>query len=163
MAGQTTAKSQSDSRASSMPQARSTYLGRRNKWILYSAVLACTFMAGFLPQYLRANRLSHEVQRLSWQNQIATTRDLAGLMFLEGANNNFGFASVHASTFFDHVRQMSHKAEIAAERDTLQQISEKRDSITAGVAKADPAVRAQAPRTRCADPSSRSYTVTRKV
>jgi hypothetical protein len=72
---------------------------------------------------------------------MATARDLIGIVFLDVANNNFGIASRSASNFFDHVRGMVDRATDPAEREALQQISGRRDSVTAGLAKADPAVR----------------------
>jgi len=143
MAGHTTAGNPSDSRPSSASKPASVQSSKRNKRILYTALLAGVFLLGLVPQYLQANRMSQEVQRLTWQNQIATARDHAGLMFLEVTNNNFGVASSHGSKLFDHVRQMIERAKVPAEIETLRQIAAKRDSVTAGLAKADPAVRSE--------------------
>ena len=143
MAGNTTARNPDDSPSPSASKPSARISSKRNQWILYIVLLSGAFLLGFVPQYLKANRLSHDVQRLSWQQQIATTRDLAGLMFLEVTNNNFGVASRHGSAFFDHVRQMIDQANVPAERDALRQLAARRDSVTAGLAKADPAVRAQ--------------------
>jgi hypothetical protein len=113
----------------------------KNRLLVYAIVLAAVFLLGFVPQYVKANRLSREVQTLAWQNQMGTARDLIGIVFLDVANNNFGIASRDASTFFNHIRQMLDRATDPGERDALQQISARRDSVTAALAKADPAVR----------------------
>jgi hypothetical protein len=115
----------------------------RNRLLVYAIVLAGVFLLGFVPQYVKANRLNREVQTLSWQNQIVTARDLIGIVFLDVANNNFGIASRDASTFFDHIRQMLDRATDPGDREALQRISARRDSITAALAKADPAARVQ--------------------
>jgi hypothetical protein len=115
----------------------------KNRLLLYVILLVGVFLLGFVPQYMKSSRLAQEVRTLSWQNQVGTARDLIAMTFLEVSNNNFGVASQHATQFFDRVRAMTGEAADPAQRELLQQIDGKRDSVTAALAKADPAVRVQ--------------------
>jgi hypothetical protein len=115
----------------------------KNRLLLYAILLSTVFLLGFIPQYLKSSRLSKEVQTLTWQNRIGTARDLIGLTFLEVSNNNFGVASGHAAQFFNQIRLINSEAADPAQRELLQQIASRRDAVTAGLAKADPAVKQQ--------------------
>jgi hypothetical protein len=114
----------------------------KNRLLLYAIVLVVVFLLGFVPQYLKSYRLTAEVQTLSWQNKVGAARDLIGLTFLELSKNNFGVAAQHASQFFNQIRLLNGEAIEPAQRDLLQQIGAQRDAVTAGLAQADPAVRA---------------------
>jgi hypothetical protein len=115
----------------------------KNRLLLYALVLLAVFLLGFLPQYINVNRLTQQVAALQWQNRIGTARDLIGLAFLEVSNNNFGVASSHASAFFTQLRALIDSAPEPAQREALQQLLSRQDSVISGLAKADPAVRTQ--------------------
>jgi len=119
----------------------------KNRLILWLVLLLIGFLAGFIPQYIKAQRavseLSSAKQQLSscqLANRLAQLRDTAALMFLEATRKNYGIAGEHARRFFEEGQQIAAQTTDAGLRTSLQQLLNSRDAITAQLAKGDPAV-----------------------
>jgi hypothetical protein len=115
----------------------------KNRLIIYTLLLVVVFLAGYVPQYLSVRRLNQQVEALSWQTQLDQAGNTIALAFLEVSNNNFGVASQHTSDFFRQINALADKAPQPAQRDPLKQFLAARDELTAQLAKADPASKAQ--------------------
>jgi hypothetical protein len=96
-------------------------------------VVVAVFLLGFLPQYMKANRLDGELRTTRQQLEGAELRDLIGLAYLQASQKNFGLASETTSRFFNRAR------EVAAGRKPIEDLTAPRDKITAALAKGDPA------------------------
>jgi hypothetical protein len=105
----------------------------KNKAIVAAAVVVAVFLLGFLPQYMKANRLDGELRTTRQQLEGAELRDLIGLAYLQASQKNFGLASETTSRFFNRAR------EVAAGRKPIEDLTAPRDKITAALAKGDPA------------------------
>lgn len=103
-------------------------------------MLLAVFLIGFVPEYVRANRLSGRVEELSRDRSTCELRDLAGRLFLETSMKNYGTALQYASRFFDRARVMAGAAESPQLRQALQEALSRRDAITAGLARGDASV-----------------------
>lgn len=105
----------------------------KNKVIAIAAGLVAVFLIGFLPQWLKANRLDGELQQMRQKIADAELRDLSGLAYLQASQKNYGLAAETAGRFFGKVR------EVAGGRKPVEELASPRDKITAELAKGDPA------------------------
>ena len=115
----------------------------RVRLIAYPLVLAAVFLAGFVPQYIKSRGLDSEARVLKSKLELAELRSSAGRMLLQVTQNNFGIASQEASRFFGEVRRIASETSDPSLKQTLEDIASRRDAVTGGLAKADPAVRQQ--------------------
>ena len=105
----------------------------KNKAILIAAALLAVFLVGFLPQWMKANRMESEVAQMRQRVADAELRDLAGLAYLQASQKNYGLAAETAARFFGRVR------EVGAGRKAVEDLAAARDRITAELAKGDAA------------------------
>ena len=108
--------------------------------IIGAFVLVIVFMAGFVPQYAKANRLNHELQRAQQGNALAELRDLASLAYVQADQKNYGIAAATTTRFFNRVREVAKQTTDPNSTRTLENLLVSRDKITAELAKGDAAV-----------------------
>lgn len=119
----------------------------KNRLILWVVLLVVGFLAGFIPQYIKAQRTQSELTTARQQlstcqlgSQLSQLRDTAALMYIQASRKNYGIAAEQAAHFFDQASQVAGSTSDARLKNTLQQILQSRDEITAQLAKGDPAV-----------------------
>jgi hypothetical protein len=105
----------------------------KNKAIAIAAGVVVVFLLGFVPQWVRANRLDTDLQQMQQKVADAELRDLAGLAYLQANQKNYGMAAETAGRFFGRV------PEVAAGRKAVEDLTSPRDKITAELARGDPA------------------------
>ena len=111
----------------------------KNKIIVAAIALVAVFLVGFVPQYVKANRLENEL-RQSWQeNRGSQLRDLIGLAYVQANQKNFGLGAETTSRFFSRVREMANQTPDASSRKALEDLWALRDRVTAELAKGDAA------------------------
>jgi hypothetical protein len=111
----------------------------QNKIIVAAIALVAVFLVGFVPQYVKANRLENEL-RQSWQeNRGSQLRDLIGLAYVQANQKNFGLGAETTSRFFSRVREMANQTPDASSRKALEDLWALRDRVTAELAKGDAA------------------------
>ena len=117
------------------------------KLILWLVLLLIGFLAGFIPQYTRAQQARSQLQTVKQQlstcqlgNRLAQLRDNAALTYLEATRKNYGLAAEHSSRFFDQARQVADQTTDATLRSSLEQLLSTRDTITSELAKGIPDV-----------------------
>jgi len=112
----------------------------RKKLILWSAALVVAFAVGFLPRYIEVRQLRRELAAAREQAEFVAVRDLLAQAYLEVTQNNFGTAGRHTTQFFDQAQELARRLGDPDRRRLLEEIVPSRDAVTAGLAKADPAV-----------------------
>jgi hypothetical protein len=119
----------------------------KNRLILWLVLLLIGFFAGFIPQYVKAQRTVSELSSARQQlascqlgNRLAQLRDAAALMLVQANRKNYGIAGDYAKRFFDEAQQIAGQTSDAGLRSSLEQLLSTRDAITAELAKGDPAV-----------------------
>ncbi len=112
----------------------------RNKTVVAAIALLAVFLVGFVPQYVKANRLNAELRQSRQEMAGAQTRDLIGLAYVQANQKNYGLAAETSGRFFSRVREMANQTQDAASRKTLEDLLALRDRITAELAKGDAAV-----------------------
>jgi hypothetical protein len=107
--------------------------------VIAGAVIA-VFLIGFVPQYVRANRLDADLRQLRQDSAGAELRDLIALTYLQANQKNYGLAAETSSRFFTRIHEVSQQTQDATRRKALQDLLAKRDEVTAQLAKGDAAV-----------------------
>ena len=111
-----------------------------NKLVVAAIAAVAIFLVGFVPEYVRANRLENELRQSRQENTGGQLRDLIGLAYVQANQKNFGLAAETSSRFFDHAREMGNQAQDATSRKGLEGLLEPRDKVIAELAKGDAAV-----------------------
>ncbi len=112
----------------------------KNKIGLGVVLLVVVFSAGFIPSYVKAHRLEDELRDARRANVLAQLRDLASLAYFQASQKDYGLASGTSTRFFDGAREAANETPDASAKKRLEDLLSLRDSITAGLAKGDPAV-----------------------
>ena len=108
------------------------------------ALVAGSFLLGFVPEYLKARDLDSQLgaSRLQFnseqeKSQMDELALLCGHAYLETNLRNYGLASQYSTRFFDRVRAMTSETPNSGRQAFLQAALAKRDLVTAGLAKGD--------------------------
>ncbi|MGA3026794.1 MAG: hypothetical protein ABSF98_18695 [Bryobacteraceae bacterium] len=112
----------------------------KNRIIVVAVLLVVVFLAGFLPSYVKANRLQNELREARREYSLVQLRDLACLAYSQASQKDYGLAGGTATRFFDRTREAANQAPDASVRKPLEDLLNLRDPITAELAKGDPGV-----------------------
>jgi hypothetical protein len=112
----------------------------KNRTIVVAVLLVVVFLAGFVPSYMKANRLENELREARREQGLAQLRDLASLAYFQASQKDYGLASGTSTRFFDRTRQVADQTPDAGARRSLEDLLNLRDPITAELAKGDPGV-----------------------
>jgi hypothetical protein len=112
----------------------------KNKIIVAGVALVALFLVGFVPQYLKANRLEVELRQSRQAAAGLELRDLIGLAYVQASQKNYGLAAETSSRFFKRVSEVANQTQDANRRKALEDLLALRDSVTAALAKGDSAV-----------------------
>src|ERR1700675_518706 len=112
----------------------------KKKAVIGAIMLVVVFLAGFLPQYVKANRLDNELRQTRQENTSAEIRDLAGLAYVEANQKNYGIAAGTTTRFFSRVREVANQTPDANAKKNYEDLLISRDKITAELAKGDAGV-----------------------
>jgi outer membrane murein-binding lipoprotein Lpp len=112
----------------------------KNKAVISAIVLVVVFLAGFVPQYAKVNRLDTELRQALLENSSAELRDLAGLAYIQASQKNYGNAAGTTARFFNRVREAANQTPDANARKTYEDLLISRDKIAAQLAKGDAGV-----------------------
>ena len=112
----------------------------KNKTIVVAIALITVFLVGFVPQYVKVNRLENELRQSRQEVAGAELRDLIGFAYVQASQKNYGLAAETSSRFFNRVREVANQTQDANRRKGLEDLLALRDSVTAALAKGDAAV-----------------------
>jgi hypothetical protein len=111
-----------------------------NKAFIGAIVLVIVFLVGFVPQYVKANRLESELRQARQGNASAELRELVSLAYVQTSQKNYGIAAATTTRFFNRVREVANQAPDPDSRRALDNLLDSRDKITAELAKGDAGV-----------------------
>ncbi len=112
----------------------------KNKIIVAVVSLVAVFLIGFVPEYVRANRLDSELRQSREAATGAELRDLIAFTYVQASQKNYGLAAETSSRFFNRVREVANQTQDASRQKALEELLAPRDSVTAALAKGDGAV-----------------------
>ena len=110
------------------------------KITMTAIALVAVFLLGFVPQYIKANRLETELSQFRQEIGGAQLRDLIGLAYVQANQKNYGLAAETSSRFFSRAREMANQTQDASSRKVLEDLLALRDRVTAELAKGDATV-----------------------
>ena len=85
-----------------------------------AVVLILTFLAGFLPGYVKGQRQEEELRVARQENSLAQLRDLAGLAYLQVSQKDYGLAAGTTTRLFDRIRVVANQTTNSANRKSLE-------------------------------------------
>jgi hypothetical protein len=112
----------------------------KNRVIIAAVVLVAVFLLGFIPQYLKANRLDSQLRQARQANVAAELRDLIWLAYVQTNQKNYGLAAATTTQFFNRVRDVANQTVDPNSKKGLENLLVARDGVTAALAKGYPAV-----------------------
>ena len=112
----------------------------KNKVIIAAIALIAVFLVGFIPPYVKANRLENELRQTRQDGAGAELRDLIALAYVQANQKNYGLAAETSGRFFNRVREVASQTQDVSRRKALDDLLTSRDKITAQLAKGDAAV-----------------------
>jgi hypothetical protein len=105
-----------------------------------TVALIAVFLIGFVPSYVKANRLENELRQSRQDGAGAELRDLIALAYVQANQKNYGLAAETSSRFFNRAREVASQTQDASRRKALEDLLASRDKVTAQLAKGDAAV-----------------------
>lgn len=119
----------------------------RNKLILWVVLFVAGLLVGFIPQYSKVKalrqKLSTDTQELASSRvnlQLCHLQDLAAMTYLDATRQNCGSAAEQSSRFFKETQEFANQTTEANLKRALEGVLSARDTITAELAKGNPAV-----------------------
>ena len=112
----------------------------KNKILVIAVALIGVFLVGFIPSYVKANRLENELRQSRQDGAGAELRDLIALAYVQANQKNYGLSAETSGRFFNRAHEMASQAQDAGRRKALEDLLASRDKVTAQLAKGDPAV-----------------------
>ena len=109
----------------------------KNKIVIAAVVVIAVFLIGFIPQFVKVNRLEAELRKSQQENAGSQLRELISLTYFQATQKNFGLAAETSSQFFGRARDMTNQAQDATSRRALESLLGTRDKVTATLAKGD--------------------------
>jgi hypothetical protein len=98
------------------------------------------FLAGYVPKHSQLRDDGVQIANLNFKLKLAHLRTLAGTLYLQTSERNYGLAAQTSSQFFDQLRSFVEQVNDPRLKQMLTELSKSRDQITAGLATGDPAV-----------------------
>ena len=115
-------------------------MNNMNKGIIGACALIGVFLAGFVPQYVKANRVENELRQARQANASAELRDLAALAYVQANQKNYGLAAETTTRFFSRVHEVANQTADPNSKKALEGLLVSRDEITAELARGDAGV-----------------------
>ncbi len=121
-------------------------MSRKTVVIIVGSLVVAAFLLGFIPEYLKSRSLGSQLS--SARQEVATQQAklqgdeldlLIGYVYLQTSQKNYGLASDYSTRFFNRVRSMASQASDPNRQKFFQSALSKRDAVTSGLAKGDPA------------------------
>ena len=111
----------------------------KNKIVVAAVVAIAVFLIGFVPEFVKVNRLEDELRKSVQEKAGYQLRELISLTYFQATQKNFGLAAETSSQFFGRAREMTNQAQDATSRKALEGLLASRDKVTAALAKGDAA------------------------
>ena len=115
----------------------------KNKLIAGMVLFFAGALIGFVPQYMKLTDAEHQLDVSKRADAINDFRNRFALLYFEAAKNNFSVGLTMASKEFTDLRSFADQTSDQNLKAALGDVLSSRDSVIAGLAKADPAVSAQ--------------------
>jgi hypothetical protein len=108
--------------------------------LVWIGTVVIAFLAGYLPQHSQLRHDEAKIANFNSEMRLARLQILAGTLYLQTNERNYGLAATTSSQFFDQLRSSVELVGDPRLKQTLAELSKNEDQITAGLANGDPGV-----------------------
>lgn len=108
--------------------------------IIWIGTMGIAFLAGYVPKHSQLRDDEVQIANLNFKLKLAHLRTLAGTLYLQSSERNYGLAAQTSSQFFDQLRSFVDQIHDPKLNQMLTELSKSQGEITAGLANGDPAV-----------------------
>ena len=108
--------------------------------LVWIGTVAIAFLAGYVPEHSQLRRDEAQIANLNFKLKLAQLRTLAGTLYLQTSERNYGLAAQTSSQFFDRLRSFVDPVDDPRLKQMLKELSKSQDQITTGLANGDPGV-----------------------
>jgi len=108
--------------------------------IIWVGTVGMAFLAGYVPKHSKLRDDGVQIANLNLKLRLAHLRTLAGTLYLQTSERNYGLAAQTSSQFFDQLRSFVEQVNDTRLKQMLTELSKSQEQITAGLATGDPAV-----------------------
>jgi hypothetical protein len=108
--------------------------------IIWIGTMGIAFLAGYVPKRLQLRDDGVKIANLNFKLKLAHLQTLAGTLYLQSSERNYGLAAQTSSQFFDQLRTLADQVNDPKLNQILMELSKSQGRITAGLANGDPAV-----------------------
>jgi hypothetical protein len=108
--------------------------------IIWIGTVGIAFLAGYVPKHSQLRDDAVQIANLHFKLELAHLRTLAGTLYLQTSERNYGLAAQTSSQFFDQLRSFVDQVNDPRLKQTLMELSKSQEQISAGLAAGDPAV-----------------------
>jgi len=108
--------------------------------IIWIGTMGIAFLAGYVPKRLQLRDDGVKIANLNFKLKLAHLQTLAGTLYLQSSERNYGLAAQTSSQFFDQLRTLTDQVNDPKLNQILMELSKSQGQITAGLANGDPAV-----------------------
>ncbi len=108
--------------------------------VFWIGTMGIAFLAGYVPKHSQLRDDEVQIANLDFKLKLAHLRTLAGTLYLQSSERNYGLAAQTSSQFFDQLPSFVDQVNDPKLNQMLMELSKSQDQITAGLANGDPAV-----------------------
>jgi hypothetical protein len=108
--------------------------------IIWIGTVGTAYLAEYVPNHSQLRDAGVEIANLNFNLKLAHLRTLAGTLYLQTSERNYGLAAQTSSQFFDQLRSFVEQVNDPRLKQMLVELSKNQDQITAGFANGDPAI-----------------------
>jgi len=108
--------------------------------LVWIGTMAIAFLAGYVPEHSQLRHDEAQIANLNFKLKLAQLRTLAGTLYLQTSERNYGLAAQTSSQFFDQLRSFVDPVDDPTLKQMFKELSKSQDQITTGLANGDPGV-----------------------
>jgi hypothetical protein len=108
--------------------------------VIWIGTMGIAFLAGYIPKHSQLRDNEVQIANLNFKLKLAHLRTLAGTLYLQSSERNYGLAAQTSSQFFDQLRSFVDQINDPKLNQMLKELSTSQGEITSGLANGDPAV-----------------------
>lgn len=108
--------------------------------IFWIGTVAIAYLAGYVPKQLQLRDDRAQIANLNSKLDLTQLQSLAGSLYLQTSERNYGLAEQTSSEFFNQLRTFVNQVDDTRLKQMLMELSNSQDEINAGIANGDPTV-----------------------
>lgn len=108
--------------------------------LVWIGTVVIAFLAGYVPEHSQLRHDEAQIANLNVKLKLAQLRTLAGTLYLQTSERNYGLAAQTSSQFFDRLHSLVDLVDDPKLKQMLVELSKSQGQITTGLSNGDPGV-----------------------